>query len=637
MSFCPFLPRLLRSRCRDGDHSSSASATLKRRIRALILFVSTSLTPSDVDTPSIGDGGSTTDIIIHLLDLATPPTGHVSEGDLATMVTVAQTAIERIMNVISAREFLAASRVMLTSEDTRVRSKPGRLASFPLESHSSLQSCARSVKRRSPELIGLIRDIIERQSAGSLVESALEALKALGSTCCNGEETTLVSTLPHILKVVRSQDVRCSRDVALPSGHGSSLTLGISHRNVYRILRGGLKGKTRTSCDTLVVMLLTGSLELADVEEAALATLQSLLSYLPAFYGAKELTEIAKLYVDYSATSSTQNNPLTGLTKAISKRTSAEVLLPVLYELWPNVDKAQTKRALHAAPRPEVLDNLRPMFKVFMEALDVKMVFGFTKGEPHVISAFTELVVKLNESAFGPLFRRMHDWAFADEKATNERRITFCHVYTALLDYFKGLMNPYMSMLLRPLIEVLQSFGSSSSSKTAPTDFALWSGVITVLTKSLEADDGVFWREDKLAALLPHVLSQVPAAVHSPPPSAVIIASPETQSDTAPRQVLVACLLAMVTLLPSTSSDILKRLNLDLLMHTRSEDVRVRILALECTTAMWKAEGGKLMGFVGETATFITECAEDENDSVVREAHHLKDAVESVVGSISGL
>jgi U3 small nucleolar RNA-associated protein 10 len=90
-------------------------------------------------------------------------------------------------------------------------------------------------------------------------------------------------------------------------------------------------------------MLLTGPLELADVGEAALDTLHSLLSSLPAFYGAKELTEIAKLYVDYSATSTIQHNPLTGLSKAISKRTSAEVLLPVLYDLWPNVDKAQTK------------------------------------------------------------------------------------------------------------------------------------------------------------------------------------------------------------------------------------------------------------------------------------------------------
>ena len=31
-------------------------------------------------------------------------------------------------------------------------------------------------------------------------------------------------------------------------------------------------------------------------------------------------------------------------------------------------------------------------------------------------------------------------------------------------------------------------------------------------------------------------------------------------------------------------------------MHTRSEDARVRILALACVTEMWKAEGGKLVG-----------------------------------------
>ena len=97
------------------------------------------------------------------------------------------------------------------------------------------------------------------------------------------------------------------------------------------------------------------------------------------------------------------------------------------------------KRALHAAPRPEILDNVRPLFKLFMEAFDVKVVFGFTEvcvslrclrrlcafivdfcqGEPHVISAFTELVVKLNENAFRPLFRRMQDWAFVDEKGTH--------------------------------------------------------------------------------------------------------------------------------------------------------------------------------------------------------------------------
>ena len=89
------------------------------------------------------------------------------------------------------------------------------------------------------------------------------------------------------------------------------------------------------------------------------------------------------------------------------------------------------KRALHAAPHLDALDTLRSLFKVFMDALDIKMVFGLTEvrgllwrmalphpcqGEPHMISM--EFVVKLNENAFRPLFRRMQDWTFVDKKGT---------------------------------------------------------------------------------------------------------------------------------------------------------------------------------------------------------------------------
>ena len=46
---------------------------------------------------------------------------------------------------------------------------------------------------------------------------------------------------------------------------------------------------------------------------------------------------------------------------------------------------------------------------------------------------------------------------------------------------------------------------------------------------------------------------------------------------------------------------------------------------------------GRAPGFVAETAGFMTECAEDENDTVVQQAHRLKAAVESVAGSVHGL
>ncbi|KAF9221723.1 hypothetical protein BS17DRAFT_710411 [Gyrodon lividus] len=627
---------------RDGEHSTSTSATLKRRIQALILFASTSLTPSGSDKETgVSEGGSTTDLITHLVDLATFQTGQAPESELATIIAAAQTAIERVMSVISAGNFLFGALVMLKSEESRI--KAGALVVIservPIIHEKVRQECRATMT----EIIDLVRDIIVHQSAGTLVESALAALNAIASTCCAGEESAMSATLPHVIKVVRSRTSAPAAMAVLPCYISALGPRIIPHFNdiaqeCTSILREGLRGKSQ----------LTG------VGEVALTTLQSLLSSLPTFYGATELTEIATLYVEYSATTAIQNNPLTGLTKAISKRTSAEILLPVLYNLWPSIGKAQTKdvngmigyftllkRALHAASRPVVMENLRQIFKVFVEAFEVKMVFGSKEvsGEPHAISAFTELVVKLNESAFKPLFRRLHDWAFADDNATNQRKTTFCHVYTALLDYFKacfcGLMNPHMSTLLRPLTDVLQSFSSSSASYT-PSDAALWSGVVLTVTKSLEADDGVFWREDKLSAILPHLLSQVPTAIHLPATSPVANVLPATQSP-APKQLLTSSLLSLLSLLPSSSSDLLKRLNLDLLMHTRSEDARIRILALECACELWKADGGKLIGFVAETATFIAECAEDENDSVVSETHKLKNAVESVAGSINGL
>ena len=59
---------------------------------------------------------------------------------------------------------------------------------------------------------------------------------------------------------------------------------------------------------------------------------------------------------------------------------------------------------------------------------------------------------------------------------------------------------------------------------------------------------------------------------------------------------LASCLVSVITLLPNTSFDLLKHLNLDLIMHTCSEDAWVHILVLACTTELWKTDGSKLVG-----------------------------------------
>jgi len=130
-------------------------------------------------------------------------------------------------------------------------------------------------------------------------------------------------------------------------------------------------------------------------------------------------------------------------------------------------------KALHHAPQDAVLQYTKGLSNIFLQALDmVKMAdpsmskvdfsiifaklpdqtFAY-QAETHVISAYREFVVKLNDSTFRPVFRRLYDWAFVHEGGMsvpenmfassqtvlgdNPRKITFFHTYCGLLDFFK--------------------------------------------------------------------------------------------------------------------------------------------------------------------------------------------------------
>jgi U3 small nucleolar RNA-associated protein 10 len=130
-----------------------------------------------------------------------------------------------------------------------------------------------------------------------------------------------------------------------------------------------------------------------------------------------------------------------------------------------------------------------------------------------------------------------------------------------------------------------------------------------------------FWKEDKLRIAASSLLPQVPACINLRTATGKVLLQEAYNA-------LVEC---------ANDDQLLKSINLDVLMHTRSEDAGVRLLALTCSEALWTTHGGKLLGFAAETATFIAECSEDENENVVRASLKLRDAVENVAGSISGL
>jgi U3 small nucleolar RNA-associated protein 10 len=67
------------------------------------------------------------------------------------------------------------------------------------------------------------------------------------------------------------------------------------------------------------------------------------------------------------------------------------------------------------------------------------------------------------------------------------------------------------------------------------------------------------------------------------------------------REIVSAGLVALCDI--ATDDALLKRLNLDVLMHTRADEVRVRIFALRCALALWTAHGSKLIGACGLMAS----------------------------------
>ena len=81
-----------------------------------------------------------------------------------------------------------------------------------------------------------------------------------------------------------------------------------------------------------------------------------------------------------------------------------------------------------------ILDHIRTLFNTFQAAFELisednrpevhiaptvpsfcSLIVGIPQVEPSIVSSFLELVVKLNETAFRPLFRKFSDWAFSSQ------------------------------------------------------------------------------------------------------------------------------------------------------------------------------------------------------------------------------
>ncbi|KAI0776755.1 hypothetical protein BD413DRAFT_469201 [Trametes elegans] len=592
----------------DDEHPH-AETTAKRRAVALLVFCDHALRRLRTSALATSDEerAQSKALLALLLGVATASSDDPSHAEVAA---AARSAMSSTLGIMSAPDFVAGILTILHSSSTNAQA-----GALDLLGERLTQVAEKARKALVPSVVQIvdkIRSILATLQDG-LARSALVALIAVSDTLSAGEEGSVTNTLPLVLAAARRESLRSPALHALLS---FSTKLGprtipylkdIVKECVLRAREAAATGEADVSLVSTTVQIL-----------------RNLLGSIPTFWGEAEILQVVDLYLDgFQGAASTE---LSHLVKTVAKRASPTVLLPALCNMWERTLTSQAKErpertlayiqvlkvSVKAASRPAVLENLRELFKTFLSMFDLCANHPNAEVEKSATSAFVELVVKLNETAFRPIFRKMFDWAFGQTQ--DKRRIVFCHVYSALLDFFKALMVPYMSFAWQSFTELLRGFASSASE-----DSELWLALVQTLSKSMAADeDKVFWRSDKLRQMVPLATQQVPEAVRLN-----LSDGKDALTD------------LLVSLLGIVDDDVLsKALNLDILMHSRSEDARVRLLSLACVEQLWRAHGEKLLGFVAETATFIAEAAEDENDFVVQAAHKLKGAVEAVGGSI---
>ncbi|KAG8390231.1 hypothetical protein BUALT_Bualt01G0062300 [Buddleja alternifolia] len=273
--------------------------------------------------------------------------------------------------------------------------------------------------------------------------------------------------------------------------------------------------------------------------------------------------------------------------------------------------------------------------------------------EQNVINAVVTLTMKLTETTFRPLFIKTIEWSGlnveSDENSpgkANNRAISFYSLVNKLAESHRSLFIPYFKYLLdgcvRDLVDnedtktglTQKKKKAKLSSSTKDADGALslqlWhirALILSSLHKCFLYDTGSlkFLDSSNFQVLLKPIVSQL---VMDPPVS--IENHPNIPSVKEVDDLLVTCIGQMAV---TAGSDLLwKPLNHEVLMQTRCEKTRARILGLRIVKYLVENLKEEYLQFLPETIPFLGELLEDIELPVKSLAQEILKEMETLSG-----
>ncbi|SCV73190.1 BQ2448_7115 [Microbotryum intermedium] len=573
---------------------------------------------------------SLTSLIRALLNLVPPPTSTLTQKGKAELAAVTNSCVQSTVHLMSTSSFSESILWLLDQSDATIQPR-----AFGL-----LRTRLPKIKpARRAEISPAVVCVVDR--AQTLVsetpknrDGALETLFVIASSVYPNEDTALAKVVPHMIAVASSTENDVSTRVL-----AINIVTKLTNRLGPRLIP--LAAKIVPFAVDMLHSVAKHPAGLSAIAPPIFEMLEGLFSSIPTFIGvhADKVFQIA-LSADVLALAGTKETTASkarvALLSTAAKRLPSKVLYPSIIRIHASLGSSPTStgmlglldvlnRALRYGKVPDIAEAYRSIFKLFLSIFDLRRlqppslrVEDLDRIEDSGLGAFVQFILKLNEQTFRPLFLRTYDWAAIDlaeqgEAVLTPRRIVLYKLMDRLLTQLRSIVVPYFSFMLDQTTELLAAFA-----RGANQDVALWSAVTSALTKSIDFHDGNFWTPLRLGKLSTPIADQVLVSHH-------VLTPVLFKSHYEP-------LLSQYSLRLVAHERLLKQFNMSLLMHTRSDDLRVKRRALEALEQVWVALGDGMLGLVPETTPFLSETLEESEGGVESATRSLIKRIEEHLG-----
>ena len=259
--------------------------------------------------------------------------------------------------------------------------------------------------------------------------------------------------------------------------------------------------------------------------------------------------------------------------------------------------------------------------------------------ETAIAESYQQFVVKMNEEQLRPLIVKQAKQAFKQNEEgflfNKHKAIVFFRTINILLTGLKEFFVPLLPLYFDKLLDTLTAFNQGSSSDDSVkrkrdqfdfeqddeqnhTLFELLKLVVENLRLNFTNDNASFIQND------------VFEKISEPLSSLVTLGTLGSQYNSFIEESLKPTVFEVVERI--NNDDMWKKINYDLLMHTRNSSIQIRLGAFKIVHNLFERIGERYLILLNDTLPFLSEGLEDENQEVEATTKAIVARIEQMTG-----